>query len=89
MAARGPADLRTSEGTRAAAWRGVLVAALTVCGGCSPEGLPSGANTAPTPGPGFEFVPSDSLLELTSELAHVVNRQLRTETGTPAAPRLA
>ena len=89
MAARGPADLRTSEGTRAAAWRGVLVAALTVYEGCSPEGLPSGANTAPTPGPGFEFVPSDSLLELSSELAHVVNRQLRTETGTPAAPRLA
>jgi len=88
MAASVPADLRTSEGARAPLFRIVLVAALTVCGGCVPDGLRSGANTGPTAGVGSGFVPGDSLRELPSELAQVVNRQLRSETGTPAAPRL-
>lgn len=88
MAARGPADLRTSDGARAARLRVVLVATLAVCGGCVPNSNPSGVNTArPTPSLSG-FVPSESLLGLSPELAEVAIRQLDDETGTPAAPRL-
>ena len=88
MAASAPADRRTSDRAWAVRFPLVLGVVLTVCGGCDRKGPSSGATTPSLAEAGWEFAPSESLLGLRAELAQVVQRHLRTETGTPAAPRL-
>jgi mono/diheme cytochrome c family protein len=88
MVARPSGNQRASG--RNVVWRHgfCLLTMLLACGGCVPERSPPGTAAPPSGASHAEFVSSDNLRGLSPELASLVSNHVRTEAGTPAAPRL-